>query len=515
MNTTAQRKILPILIALLILFLGFLGYWYYKNNMSAKLPKEYEFLNPFVKEKTGKSEVEYILQGFIYKTSIKDENYSFNLNAWDSKNRKNIYIENVVLPINKFDGNKEDLEENQNLNIELSLKFKNNGYLYNWAYKPLNLDSNKITSLLKEMYINMKNFNKSVNSLLEPITTEVYESLQKDGKVAILHHNSDSLYNLTLYDLWLDSYLVKYKGEGKLKEFSQNIVSDNFSNIATDYLYKRTQIKNEIETLAKNNICESGDCFYPDSNTVQKSSYIQNNSLGCTLVKEIFQNSSNEEIKNLLSNEFCNSESIINDIEKIKENASFPYSEDDLLQSINLNRINDKPNYESVESMLPLENSINLIGDSFIAQDMNKLPLDEQNINNIKLSAIYDFLYATNLGIKDICNLAYSVNSASKYSNDIFFTNVLNTIKAMFLENTKETLLLLDKSSYASLLCIEVYKDDKDLAELMFSRIYKNLYINLYNDQNKKGLWEDDGYYNIRTNTRFIKILLENYEETY
>lgn len=83
----------------------------------------------------------------------------------------------------------------------------------------------------------------------------------------------------------------------------------------------------------------------------------------------------------------------------------------------------------------------------------------------------------------------------------------------MFLEDINKTLSLLDTSSYASFLCIEAYQEDMELRDLFLSRVFKSVYVNLYNDDNKKGIWENDNYYNIRTNARLLKILLENYEE--
>ena len=513
MNKTAKIKLIFILILLLIINLTGLAYWYFFIYKCKVLPSQYQFLEGFVVENNCR-EKEFLVNGYVYNAKIDGNNFVFDLNSWNKENRSSVYKSDLSLNLDLFENEEVKLSQISNLSTELKIRISSSGDIKSWSLIPIKLENGTYTKVIESIYENLVTFNKNENKLLGAITTEVFKGKNKDGSTEILYHNSDSLYDLTLYKLWIDSFFMKNADDKGINGYSKILSSNNLSEIALNFLDERENVTNARIELTDTAIAEGGSCpSAKEALIIEEKSYLQKHSLGCTLVEEIYQNGLDENVKALLSNEFCNIANVKKDIESMTTTSLSSYTEEDLLQSINIDRISKKTNYVVIDEMLPLENYLNFIADTFIIQNNYPNLFDNQALNIVKLSVIDQILYRENFGINDLCTLAYSTKVASQYTKETFYKDVLNSIKTVLLEDITNTSKLFDESSYASFLCTEVYKEDEDLKEFLFSRIWKSIYLNLYDEQDKKGLWEDDGYYNIRTNTRFLKLLLENYEK--
>ncbi len=511
MNRSAQNKKLTILSILFVLCILGLGYWYFFMYRCGILPRGYEFLERFVVEnKCG--EKEYKVRGIMYNIREEGSNFIFDLNAWDTEKGESLYYKDISLNLDwSADKDIQDLGSIPR-NILLTVNLSEDS-LITFKLEDLKLGEEIYLDSQGILYDSIKNFNKLEKDNLESVTTEVYDIKSESGDTETFYHNTDGFYNLTLYQLWIDSYLFKNAGKENSNFFDVSSIA-NFESMTANFL-KNREDRREMEATSEGGSCDDKECESKDFITVNEEiSHIQNSSFGCNMIKEIDNNIGDRRFFNLLSKEFCNINGIKKDIENLQNKKQEVFvREEDLLQSLSLSRIVEKSNYEVTEEMLPLENSINFLPDILIVKDMGIGSFETFALEMAKDSLIYEYIYRGEIGVRDVCSLAYASKVASQYSDDPFFLEILNNIKLMFLEDINKTLSLLDTSSYASFLCIEAYQEDMELRDLFLSRVFKSVYVNLYNDDNKKGIWENDNYYNIRTNARLLKILLENYEE--
>lgn len=504
MNVPAQKnKILTILIVLLIFCLMGLGYWYVSSIRSQKYP----FLDDSTKG-LGTN----VTKGFIYNTRIEENSYIFDFNSWNEEKRESNYEKGIVLDLEKYKGDVKELPTDQNLSIVLTTKVGLMGNLQEWKLEEFKLTEGSLKDLIKNLYTNVSTFNMAKDDTLVPgdITTEVYKySNRETNEIKETSHNSGGVTSLTLYPFWMDSYILKYKESLGLEIEVEDLITK-----VNEYVRKKEEYDNQIKEIYERLTCENNDCEYPDPEDLVVTSHFQSNSLGCDLIKEILVNTNNREVVTILQRDFCNKENIQEDLKFFSKSPEYVYNKEDLLAPIDIGLLEDRPNKEFSDFMIPPENVVNFISDSLVTKEVNGLTLSQVDIQNIELWAIQSFFLGAreSIGIKDVCNLAYSIKSAQNYREEPFYDEILTRIKEVLLEDLDRTLSLFDNSVYASYMCLEAYKEDNELKNILYSRVYGSLLLNLYNEDNKKGIWENDDYYSVRTNSRLIKILLENYE---
>lgn len=480
-----KRIILIILIFFLLITLSGLVLWYlfyYRCNLGIT---NFESLDRFITSKTCK-EKKYSAKGIIYDIDEKEDEITFDLNAFDEKNNESIYIENISLPESAKTVLKEIMSDSELLPVDISIEFTRDNLLSDYNLKSftiskLEISKEDLANILEKMYPVINKNDKFEFNVEEDRKqfTELSASkivLTNDGKwyVSSLGYGREALYK-PLVELKLLSSNLK-----------DNILQNYSTSSIMEYLEKVSKLKSEY--LDK------------DKTEEEKNSTIKMFPFGCMLAEELISlNLLEQQSKDIILDEYCNLEKLKDIISSYtKNNYSYSYDFDDLLGSIIQSRITIKEDEDNLSEL-----SISLIKDAQSAEKIyGENLITENDIEKIKSSLSTTLITADNLTLNNVCKIAY----VSEQGSEIY-----ERVKSLFEEDFKKGLELADKDVYSTVWCLGAFKDDINFKDFYNSILTKFYYLDLRENQNIYGFWNNNLYL-LEENSKFFNLLLDKYE---
>ena len=521
MDKSAQRKVLIILVILLLSCLGGLIYWYFFNYKCGVLPNEFEFLEKFNTRNECRQK-EYEMKGVIYNIREKEGGVIFDFNIWDKDTRESSYYENLELPRNSFKGNFELTEENWSA-VEAKL------ILYGSGRKEIEIDELRMT---EEEYSEV--FNIVYEAITEgPLNTKeeivfgtkpegsVYVGVRKresysESELSLVPENLkyfayvyDGFTNKSLYIPWILSYVYSYKD--KLGGIIKIDKEDVLASLDSVYNTKIEIEKSNAESTPNPNCQPKTENYNPL--IIDDTRYEKSNSFACLMLYQISENIGSVDIE--VFDEYCSIgyfESSIQDYIQETE-FSYNYSLPDFLEILDIEEF--KKNGEDWRSPLHSSNTISILVDTYGARKLNEIDLEE----NLQERVLFVLNYLMNYDafyIKNICSISQFSNLLIKDNSENLKTemeSINKEIDSIFFPVGEDILKLSEDDIYGTSLCLEEYEglSKSEVQKLIKLLIYKAVELNLYDDKEIRGIWGDLEY-DIRVNSRFLKLLILNKE---
>ena len=444
-----------ILSILLSLFLGAFLFWYFTQYKCTYNPNGFEFLNRFVTKNTCE-EKQYSLKGTIFNTRVEDQNIIFDLNAWDLKNKKSLYFNNLSFPINKyaneFQINEGDIKaytlnfsyEKDDSNFLTSFFGKNEYSLKSWSVEEIQIEKEEVSKLLKETYTALVNLNET----------------EAETRNEILYKN----------------YIISLYFKNKL-----DYVDEKDINFKVELQKETEKEERDIPVYSLENIL-----------------YLEPNN--CSIMLGIVENNNVDVNENLskVQSVGCSNESLnVIANSKASGNKNIPFEYKDLLSLISIENLNKNLNNQLEKD--EVVNLINLINDLKISSRIGNISYSE-NIELLNLISS-DIISGGLFDYEVFCSLATTREDYDFYqSSAILFDK--NNINNMF--------EITDKYFNISLLCTKAFlnSNNKVLEQWAKANFYKAYYMN-YKDNPSEYITKDPIY-----TSEFINLLLNNYAKS-
>lgn len=520
MNSSAQKKKLTILGILLVLCVLGLGYWYFFMYKCGVLPSEYEFLERFVVRNECKQR-EYKVKGIMYNIREGEDsnNILFDLNAWDTESRESLYYENIEVGKDRITGEFEVIPDNYGA-VEIGMKFEKGIF----TLKDYNLESLSV----EELKLTEEKYNEVFNIVYTAITRSPlmddneYQVVPSEELKAVITEVewineingygpslTNSFTNNQLYRPWLLSYIYK-EGWSEVAEVEKDEIVDMllfdieafFDNLKIVSLTTECSEPAMCEDVSNNNTEDVVESDY--------KGYQFSNNLACLMIWQISQNLSLED--NEIITKYCDEDYFEESMDDIYPEMG-EYTTDSLdnyTSLLNVSSLQENPENEQEDFFHP-SNISSMLADIYALRHLYNENINSGLENRINDVLNYIYLYGA-FYLRNICSVSYFSDlliNDPEFSNNPDMTLTLQKTKELFSPISKGMLELIDDDQYASLLCFESFSNEETTKEIKKAEILKIITLFTYNDSEKVGVWINDKY-DIRTNARFLKLLMFN-----
>jgi len=535
MNTSAQRKNLTILIVFFFLCLGGLGYWYFFKSKCAELPKGMDFMERFVVVNEC-SRKEYKVKGIIYNIRNQGMEMVFDFNAWDAETKESLYYEDIEVERKYLSGDFDMEEENfgavsigiviepRDLGDKVFMVVGDDKEESTSDVVSLNVDELRLT---EEEYNNVltlvyraivdgpliEDYQSNFDSLKEKnlVFTEVrHKSLFEDNNqppYEYLGEPYNGYVNKLLYRPWIISYVY---GDIEAKEILAK-------DITKEDIVEMIVAAKEIDLSTEPSKCGDGDisCYSiadptgRDNPPVDKTDYQKSNSFACLMMYQISQNIQLNDFD--IIGKYCNPVAFEESVEEyIKETEiSEEYSLIDYLGILDpeVLTLNGEGRYSPLHS----SNTTSLLADTY---GLRKLYGSKVEMDN-RIDFVLDFVLARGaLFLKNTCAISYFANLVAQegdFGDKDTLAQIATNTEDLIVSLSSQVLRLIEDDYYGAFLCLEDYSGnrEKEYRKLSKALLFKIITIDLYNDGEKLGLWQNREY-DIRFNARFMKLFMVN-----
>jgi hypothetical protein len=529
MNIAARRKILTILIVLFLLCVGGLVYWYYFRNRCVSLPKEYEFLNRFiVKDECGIKE--FKVKGIVYNIRDEDGKVKFDFNAWNTETRESLYYEGIGFERDDYEGDFEMSEGNLGA-VEMIVEMSSSNEALRSSLKrvcrvtPLKFTEDSYDNLMGILYdvivngpvseyASFKGLEEGLEKNKEGffVTAVAYEDgtyypYLVDGGVAA------RLYKPLVLSSLIDSgYANKYTWISKKNVYDaesiMGIVRFDLKNFLMDF---------EKEMLAKvapeESLCVAGECggFLGDfSADIPQLGYQK---LGCMLMYEIFNNL-NYAWQEGDYKEYCD----IDELREISQEVEMDIMDDDLyidfFKDLRLEELVGKGRKnEQLFFRSEISKDLSFLLDYFYALRLYGLDIEKEDLDQDLGNVVNHLILYDKVSLGDTCLLLSYLNVLKQEGlGSQEWISTREDIINLLYSSSGDLLKLIDENPYYGVLCLDSLMKEEGFEDMASSLVIRIMNMNFWDEgieSNRTGLWMD-GEYDIRFNSKYFKLLLEN-----
>lgn len=476
-----KRKILIMLIFFLLISLSGLVLWYlfyYRCNLSIT---NFESFDGFIASNSCK-ERKYSVKGILYNIDEKEDDVTFDFNAFDEKHNESIYIENISLPVSSRTELEKVMSNSELMPVNIDIQFTRSSLFEDYTLKSftiskLEISKEEIADTLKKMYVAIKD-----NGNIEIPNYDEYSGLpfaQVDIVNDLLGFKTIGYNVYPLYRPLVETSLLN-------TPLKDEILGEYSSSDITTYLNKVSKFK--TTTLDK------------DKSEEEKTNASKIFPFGCVLAEKLINSENLEnEARDIILNEYCNIDELTEKLNSITDSRkSYEYDMNDLIGSINLNRITIDDTSENLSDW-----NISIISDVSSAERIYNTSLLTDEKKEILQSSLATILVTNNeLTLNNVCKIA----SVSEKDSDIY-----ERIKILFIEGISKGLKLIDSDIHSILWCLEAYKEDEDFNDFYTSILMKLYYTNIQEKKGVYGLWNKNKL-TLEGNSKFFSILLDKYE---
>jgi hypothetical protein len=521
------RKVKYILLSIFLISIVTVSIWYFFFYRCNQLPEEFEFLEGF--ETVNQCDhKEYSVKGIIYNIVELEDSVIFDFNLWDTENYESLYYENISVPINTFQI-PFDVTYDGFGAVQLSIEFTRDNSNFFSRYilgeydiasmrlDGLTLSEEEVTRAIDVLYaavtvspfVEDTEYNIISNETLNAVITDVFHD---EGQY--IPSLSDGFTNRQLYRPWALSRLLEYQDEYEIEIEEQEII--DMLSFDLDQWFEDSVNEGEIECLDDECEYEVEDLELEElgegSYELDISGYQYNNSLACLMIMQI---SESMDLEDSIYKKYCDYDYVDESIEDsgYKSNESITYTWDDYINSLNIDIL--RFNEEGRDKYLHSSNISSILLDSYslnkiYGEDiLRKAEEREDFVINYLLENDAPYL-------KNIClvNMYLSFLKRDGHSDENH-DGVIEKVSLLFNPLNKDILELIEDDVYGASLCLDGggFEGSLNYENLRDDLILKTLLINLYDDNQKRGIWINDEY-DIRINARFLKSLLDYMEDS-
>jgi hypothetical protein len=465
-------------------------------------------------------EREFVWQGVIFNLKVEGESIVFDFNDWDLINRESVYHENINLPLNK---NISDLDINNAnylpVRLEVKMVRKRNS-LWNRLFvceEEVQEFSLEEISFTEEEY----------NSVVEVLKSAINQSpLAEDVRGAELGNSGipvgrgfitfveevegdyrkrmmDMQLNLSLYRPWILSYIYDFGDKEVEKNEIVKLLKFDINELTIDMVGEDRCQFEDVES-------EEGEKIQEEPiRKLDLTRYQYRNRLACTILAQIEENIGGfDDEKIYILEKYCSLDyfntSIEDTIEELKEDISDTAKQDYIFALEQSVLDSEQDDAEGI--VFPPSNISSLLVDSFM---LNRLYSEvEGRPLEVEVNFVINYVFwSESFNLENICSIKYftDIYLENRRGNTVFdkMSSITNEIvSSPEIEISKR----LDEDPSVIFLCFE----ESDIeSNFLRSFILKTISLNLYDNEERLGIWINDTY-DVSVNARFLKLLLLN-----
>lgn len=485
-----RKKLLIIFSVLLLLFvtLSIIIIFINNRNKCNFETNQYLFQNS-----ANCSELLYESTGIFFNPQIDQDRVTFSLNFWNAEDLETFY-EDFSIDDSKLDIKNNLISSTVVKPVKLISVWQENQQQKFFGKKSYELKK----VVIEEIDFDFNKYVPQISSIVDAIEEGPIKGRSNKMRVLTAKIN-DNDYGISysnggfvsvFYRPWLYSYISRYSYSNNIKHISEYI-DEEYS-----LLIKEIEEIKEKDPTAK---CPGGQTDPLQANITSDFS--------CRILLDIYRNDKSVNINKYL-NSLCNDDYFQN---ASPGNKDFPYTFEDLLASINAERIRSAGIYEPIlDKTLAITDVstilVNLNAKFILTGHTNSSISEENYLDRIAYSIIWENAFDP----QNLCSLIYDSTILDDQTSPIY-----PLIKDSLTVDPEMTLKIFEQNPYGSVICQESFKneDKKDkISWLMSVALFRILDHYFYDNEEIQGYWIKNQY-DIKTNARVAKLLLEKIYE--